>query len=213
MNKTDAAKLVAVVCAAYPNFDKFNNPDEVRATVNLWAMMFEGDDGALVGLAVKKHIATSKWPPSVAEIRENMLEMTAPELIPPDRAWEDVAVLLDTVSMYAEREQYANKLAPLVCRAVDAIGWTHLLSMHRDASIGEKAGMDRLAFLQQYTPMYEREKYRAMTPGGINVQIDHIRAQRVAELPQPEPPQEKEWVVPMDVMAHELRKRLGHDVV
>lgn len=207
MNKTDAAKLVSVVCAAYPNFDKFNNPDEVRATVNLWAMMFEGDDGALVGLAVKKHIATSKWPPSVAEIRENMLEMTAPDLIPPDRAWEDVAALFPEVSMFAERDQYECRLAPLVCRAVDAIGWRHLLSMHRDASIGEKAGMDRVAFIQQYTPMYEREKHRAMTPGGINAQIDHIRELKAAELPQPEP-KKKPAAIPA-AMIEALRESLA----
>lgn len=204
MNRTDAAKLVSVVCAAYPNFDKFNNPDEVRATVNLWAMMFEGDDGALVGLAVKKHIATSKWPPSVAEIRENMLEMTAPELIPPDRAWEEVAVLFNEVSLYAEREEYASKLPPLVCRAVDAIGWQHLRSMHRDAYVGEKAGMDRLAFIQQYTPMYEREKHRAMTPGGINIQIDRIRELKAAELPKPEPPEDRPSTEAMAKRLHAL---------
>jgi len=32
--------------------------------------------------------------------------------------------------------------------------------------------MDRVAFMQQYEPMYEREKARAMTPEDITAKID-----------------------------------------
>lgn len=210
MTKTDAAKLVAIMVAAYPNYDKFKNAEAVQATVNLWAMMFATDDGGLVGLAVKKHIATSKWPPSVAEIRELMLEMTSPDLIPPDMAWAEVATAIRELSAYAERSEYEERLPPLVCRAADAVGWEHLRSLHRDAYVGEKAGMDRLAFLQQYTPMYERERRRAMTPEGIEVKIDRLREQRLAKLPEPEPP--REAVIPLTVLPEaieELRRRLA----
>ena len=196
MTKADAAKLVAIVITAYPNFDKFKNAEAVQATVNLWAMMFESDDGALVALAVKKHIATNKWPPSVAEIREAMLEMTAPNLIPPDVAWQQVAVLFDELSQFSGRKDYQDKLPPLVCSAVDAVGWQHLKSLHRDAYIGEKAGLDRVAFMQQYTPMYERERRRAMTPEAITTQIDGKRAMRLAETPpQPQLPGEDKQMI------------------
>lgn len=36
--------------------------------------------------------------------------------------------------------------------------------------------MDRVAFMQQYTPMYEREKARDMTPGELTTQIDAVAA-------------------------------------
>ena len=60
MTKADAARLVAIVVTAYPNYDKFRDAEAVKATVSLWAMMFAHDEGGLVGLAVQKHIATSK---------------------------------------------------------------------------------------------------------------------------------------------------------
>ena len=41
MTKADAARLVAIVVTAYPNFDKFKDAKAIEATVNLWAMMFE----------------------------------------------------------------------------------------------------------------------------------------------------------------------------
>ena len=44
MTKADAARLVAIVVTAYPNFDKFKDAKAIEATVNLWAMMFEQDE-------------------------------------------------------------------------------------------------------------------------------------------------------------------------
>lgn len=175
MTKADAARLVAIVATAYPNFDKFKNDDSIKSTVSLWAMMFASDDGAVVGLAVQKHIATSKWPPSVAELREIMLEIQHPELIDPDKAWLAVSDLLYTEGQNNHGDLY-KQLPPLVARAVESIGWGNLWEMHRSYCAGGKPGMDRVAFMQQYTPMFEREKQRAMTPEYINKQIDRAAA-------------------------------------
>jgi hypothetical protein len=171
LNKADAARLVAIVVTAYPNYDKFRDEQAVTATVNLWASMFATDDGRIVALALNKHIATSKWPPSVAELREIMLEIQRPDLIPPDKAWAAVSDLLHTVGEYNHGD-LQHQLPPLVARAVETIGWGNLWEMHRSYCVGGKPGMDRVAFVQQYGPMYEREKQRAMTPEGITAQID-----------------------------------------
>lgn len=175
MNKADAARLVAIVVTAYPNYDKFRDEQAVTATVNLWASMFSTDDGRIVALALNKHIATSKWPPSVAELREIMLEIQRPDLIPPDKAWAAVSDLLHTVGEYNHGD-LQHQLPPLVARAVETIGWGNLWEMHRSYCVGGKPGMDRVAFVQQYGPMYEREKQRAMTPEGITAQIDRASA-------------------------------------
>lgn len=171
MTKADAARLVAIVVTAYPNYDKFRDAEAVKATVSLWAMMFANDDGGLVGLAVQKHIATNKWPPSVAEIRELMLELKAPDLIPPDKAWLAVSDLLYSQGQYNHGDLH-QQLPPLVARAVESIGWGNLWEMHRSYCVGGKPGMDRVAFMQQYEPMYQREKVRAMTPEDITAKID-----------------------------------------
>ena len=175
MTKADAAKLVAIVITAYPNYDKFKDEAAVTATVSLWATMFQSDDGKIVALALNKHIATSKWPPSVAEIREIMLEMQHPELIPPDTAWQAVSDLLYSVGEYNYGD-INRQLPPLIARAVESIGWTNLWEMHRGCYVGGKPGMDRVAFIQQYGPMYEREKQRAMTPAAITAAIDSTAA-------------------------------------
>ena len=166
MTKADAARLVAIVVTAYPNYDKFRDDEAIKATVNLWALMFENDPSSIVGLAVKKHIATSKWPPSVAEIRELMLEAQRPDLIAPDQAWAAVSDLMYQEGQYNHGDLH-QQLPPLIARAVETIGWGNLWEMHRAYCVGGKPGMDRVAFMQQYTPMYEREKANAMTPKAI----------------------------------------------
>lgn len=175
MTKADAAKLVAIVVTAYPNYDKFRDEAAVTATVSLWASMFQSDDGRIVALALNKHIATSKWPPSVAEIRELMLELVRPDLIEPDRAWLAVSDLLYTTGENNHGDLHLQ-LPPLAARAVEAIGYYNLYEMHRSCYRGGKPGMDRVAFMDIYKPMYEREKQRAMTPEGLTSQIDAVAA-------------------------------------
>lgn len=175
MTRAEAAKLVLLVVTSYPNYDKFKDDQAVIDTTELWAMMFESDPGAVVGMALKKHIATSKWPPSVAELRELMLEIQHPELISPERAWLAVSDLLYTQGEHNHGDLH-SQLPPMVARAVESIGWGNLWEMHRSYCRGGKPGMDRVAFMQQYTPMYEREKQRAMTPAMLTEQIDKAAA-------------------------------------
>lgn len=176
MTEAEAAKMTAVIVAAYPNFDKFKNPQEVRNYVRLLTTMFEADDGAAVGLAVKKHIATSKWPPSIAEIRELILETTHPEIVPPDLAWAAVSDLIFTMKR-SQWDEVRDRLPALICRAVEIIGWKNLHDMHSDGTnLNAKPGMDRVAFMQQYTPMFERAKREAMTPAPVALKINGQQA-------------------------------------
>lgn len=175
MTRAEAAQMVAVIVTAYPNYDKFRNPKEVENYVNLLANMFETDSGAAVGLAVRKHVATSKWPPSIAEIRELMLETTHPEIVPPDLAWAAVSDLIFTLRR-SQWDEAKSRLPALVARAVEIIGWANLYDMHSGQSTGSKPGMDRVAFLGQYAPMYDRAKTDAMTPQPVAAKISGQQA-------------------------------------
>ena len=97
--------------------------------------------------------------------------MKAPDLIPPDKAWLAVSDLLYSQGQYNHGDLH-RQLPPLVARAVESIGWGNLWEMHRSYCVGGKPGMDRVAFMQQYEPMYQREKVRAMTPEDITAKID-----------------------------------------
>ncbi len=167
MTRAEAAKLISIVVAAYPQSDKYNSEKQVEETVNLWAMMFEDDNSKLVALAVKKHIATNKWPPSIAEIRKIMAEIEHPELLPPDQAWAYVADVLKilrdehTTGIYYDE----RNTPPLIAETVTALGgWSRLLDLQRGIYNGNKSEQDKDTFIFQYRPAYERELERAMLP-------------------------------------------------
>lgn len=161
-----AAKLVAICVTAYPASDKYQTEQAILNTVNLWANFFIDDDWRIVGLAVGKHVATSKWPPSIAEIREIMTELQSPDLIPPDEAWAIVARYIDENRDYGGWEHPERLFPPAIIRAVNAIGFSNLrdLRVRRYDHSGKKTGLDRVAFMQSYEPEYQRGRILAQIP-------------------------------------------------
>ncbi len=172
MTRQETVEVITLIVMAYPASEKLKDEDTVTAMVNVWAQMFKDDNPKLVSLAVQKHIATSKWPPNIAEIREQMVYLQHPEIVPPDVAWVAVSDLM-TAGSWAD----LSILPPLVARCVESIGWSNLLEMSRGGRGGNKPGMDRVAFIAQYTPMYERERERAMLPPAISEAVG--KAERI----------------------------------
>lgn len=176
MTKKETISLFGILIAAYPNFDKFKDDSQVEGMVNMWASLFADDDSAIVGLAVKKHIMTNKWPPSIAEIREIMADITHPDLIPPDQAWAAVSDLLYAVGEYNHGDAHRN-LPPLIAQTVDAIGWSTLYQLHCGHHRGNKDGMDRVAFMDLYRPAYERARQDACCSTSLLGSINTVKQQ------------------------------------
>ena len=168
MTREETIKVIGIITTAYPNFDKFRDEKHIRSMVAIWADMFSEDDAGLVALAVKEHISTSKWPPSIAEIREIMTRIAHPDIIPPDEAWEVV---------YNHGDIY-RALPRTIAEAVDSIGYGQLYAMHVAYARGHaaKAGLDRVAFMQAYEDKVERQRRKAMLPGSLRQKIEAVSA-------------------------------------
>ena len=176
MTKRETISLFGILIAAYPNFDKFKDDNQVEGMVNIWATLFADDDSTIVHIAVKKHIMTSKWPPSIAEIREIIADITHPDLTPPDQAWSAVSDLLYSEGEHNHGEAH-RKLPPLIVQTVDAIGWHTLYQLHRGSYGGNKDGMDRVAFMDLYRPAYERARQEACCSTSLIGNINTVKQQ------------------------------------
>lgn len=173
MTKKETAQVLAAISSAYPNHDRFASEQAVEGMATIWAATFAEDDAKLVQLAVAKHIQTNKWPPSIAEIREIMLAIQCPDMIEPDEAWIAVTDLLYAGGDY---EDQSDKLPELIRTAVKAVGWSNLRELRRQAVVGGKPGLDRVAFMDIYKPLYERERQRQQVAPNIRKAIDSITA-------------------------------------
>ena len=66
MTKHETMQLLAIIRAAYPGWQKGNE----QAAAELWAQQLRDIDANRAATALDKHIKTSKFAPTIAEIRE-----------------------------------------------------------------------------------------------------------------------------------------------
>lgn len=166
MTETETIKVVTIIAMSYPAYEKFKNESSIKGMVAVWKNIFKDDDAHLVEVAVQKHISVNKWPPSIAEIREQMVSITHPEIVPPDIAWTVVNDLLSVYSEFNEPNLY-ELLPPLIARVVETIGWNKLHNLSRGTSAGNPDGMDRVYFMELYKPAYRRELENVMLPQAV----------------------------------------------
>lgn len=126
--------------------------------------MFADDDCKLVTAAVMKHIAISKWAPSIAEIRSIMVDIQRPDILPPDVAWGMVSDYIYAEQTSPLRSNVNIDLPPLVKRAVEIIGYSALKELSRGRHRNYREGADKQAFMEIYVPMFERERQAAQLP-------------------------------------------------
>lgn len=73
MTKTETTKILAILKSTYPNFYK---DVDVQTTIEIWNEMFTDCEYQAVSIAVKELINTLKYPPTIADIKEKMYELT-----------------------------------------------------------------------------------------------------------------------------------------
>lgn len=72
MTKKEAVQILAVLKAAYPASFQGMTKEEATGTVGVWAMQFATIPVDIVMMAVQKAIATSKFPPTIAEVKNKL---------------------------------------------------------------------------------------------------------------------------------------------
>ena len=85
MTKTETVQLFVIIKSLFPRDDAFRNatPDMVSA----WTEMLADIPFDHAKAAVKAAVATSPFPPSIAEIRDYATRITAPKRMSADEAW------------------------------------------------------------------------------------------------------------------------------
>jgi hypothetical protein len=156
----EVAKILAVLAAAYPGFEV----DETRH--GLWYQMLSDLDYPMAMMATRRHIATSKWPPAVSEIREQALIASGGEELTPAEAWGQVMQAIRRHGYY-HPEEALDSLSPDVRRVVEQMGW-------REINTSENMDTLRAHFLRMYQVVSERARREALMPAEIRVLVEAV---------------------------------------
>jgi len=160
MASTDTVtRALAILAVAYPRFEM------AKETPRVYAELLQDIPDEVLVAAVKQHAASSKWFPSVAELRQAAMEIRAQAagVLTPEQAWVQVREAVQRFGWYGESIDTENgggwrvprMLDPLTRQAVDGIGGWRMLCQ------SENAPADRAHFLRIYGNLLEREQTSA----------------------------------------------------
>lgn len=87
MNRDEIVAILGTLKTAYPRFYAEMSKQEMFNTIDLWTEMFSHENPALVVAAVKNLINTFKWPPTIADVKDEMYKLTTTEEESPMDLW------------------------------------------------------------------------------------------------------------------------------
>ena len=138
MTRAEAAEILGLLVAAFPAARPIGrDAEDARAT--LWEAMLADLDAAATRGAAMRLIATAKFFPTIAEVRESVLAVTVGETRPGGDAWGDVLRSVGRFGAYRS-PTFAD---PIVAEAVAALGW-------QEICLSENQVADRARFVDLY---------------------------------------------------------------
>ena len=111
MIRDEVVQLLGLLKVAYPNFYKNITKKEAEQTISLYEDMFKNTNQAVVTVAVKELIGTLQYPPTIADIKNKIDEITTVKKLPTE-LWEQLCKALKN-SGYHSVEEF-EKLSPEV---------------------------------------------------------------------------------------------------
>lgn len=155
MNIDKFGRIVKAVRAAYPQF-KFI---ESKEGMEIWLKALDGVPDDVVSLAFEKHIMTAKFPPTIAEIRENIFNLSDEKI----RDWSDAFGLalraIRKFGSYREDEalEWISEQDRTAAEVTRRLGFKELC-------LSENMEVIRGQFRMAYTNYAEQKKYYGMLP-------------------------------------------------
>jgi hypothetical protein len=150
MTRSECAKLVAILIAAYPS------ARPTSATTEIYERMLIDLDGVVAAAAVERMLATSKFMPSIAEIRAACLDLTLGEGKAGGEAWGEVLRLISSKGAYRTPGEDFVFADQLVAKCVAALGWKNLCLSEG----GAQQAADRARFIELYEKLALGERKR-----------------------------------------------------
>lgn len=165
MTQQEATKLVAYALANFPNMQE----KDMRPTAKLWAQMLSDIPYPVAEKALVKVLATAKFFPTVAEIREAVAQLTQPSIPTAIDAWGEVTRAMRLYG-WVRPEEALTSMSPLTADICRRFGW-------RDMCACEEPEILRGQFRMAYEQYAGRQREMAVLPGDVRELIGDLANQ------------------------------------
>lgn len=155
MKFEEFATLVKAMKAVYSDPKFIADKDAIM----VWYEFFKNDDYMVIQASIQKYMATNKFPPTIADIRQGAMEITEEKELNEGEAWSLVYKAISNAS-YRAKEEF-EKL-PEDCQR--AIGSPAILKEWASMDIGEVNTVIQSNFMRSYKVERKRSKELAQLP-------------------------------------------------
>lgn len=157
--------LAMAMRSAYTSNNFMADPESMK----LWYRLLQDIPFELAGTAILRHISTSKFPPTIAEIRAACVDAVSDGGTSWLEGWNTVNRVMHRYGYDRPREAIAaiSKVDERAGRVAELLGWENLC-------ISENPTADRANFRQCYEAYAAREKETAQIPPGVTAMLQAI---------------------------------------
>ena len=152
MTRKEFAIIASGIRTYYPRENILPNDQSME----LWFRQLEDIEFKIAETALHKWVATSKWPPTIADIRETAAEIINGEIPDWGEGWRQVMRAISIYGSY-EPDKAIDTLDEISATAVRRIGWLNLC-------MSENIEVERANFRMIYEAEAKRKKREAQIP-------------------------------------------------
>lgn len=171
MNKKEFAVLADCIKSYFPR----EKVMPTKESMTLWYEALKDLDFNMAMMAVKKHSLTSKWSPTIAEIRESAVSIAEPEKSWSE-GWEQVRLAIGRYG-YCNEKDALESMDAVTREAAKRLGWQTICTTELD-----DIHVLRANFRMIYEQIQESHEADAILPSDMKEQIDTARAEEVKRL-------------------------------
>lgn len=169
MTEQEFAKLAMAIKTFFPRENILPNSQALE----LWYRELQDIPAKVAEAALRKWVATNKWSPSIAELRETAAEVQNGEIPDWGEGWEQVLLAIRRFGSYREREAL-DSLDPMTRTCVQRLGF-------RNICMSENISTDRANFRMMYESLAEREQTRQQVALPLQEVISQLRLETTEE--------------------------------
>jgi hypothetical protein len=158
MEKNEIMQLLGWALANFPHMQE----REMAPTAQLWLKMLDDIPYQVAEVALLKILATAKFFPNIAEIREAAFDLLNPQQISGFDAWEDAIKAIRRFGRYREAETY-EAMDPEVAAFVRSFGLYEIIEGNPD--------IVRAQFMKQFEARQKSRKEQKLIPAAVHKKV------------------------------------------
>lgn len=166
MDKIEFAKFAMALKTYYPRESMLPN----EAAMDLWFRQLQDLDYKLAETALNKWVATCRWSPTIADIREEAANIAAGEIGDWADGWQQVLKAISRFGFYRPTEAL-DSMDETTRKCVERIGFINICTSDNIAA-------DRANFRKIYEAYAEREKTERQIPASTKAQISQLQGEK-----------------------------------